>query len=85
MHLYCQHFFKDNFIKLICFVFSQKLFPDDSHSTSPEDGTSMASASPRINRFLAREPPDGCEKVRNVPTSIGVVVYNCVFIFCRLI
>lgn len=38
------------------------LFSDDSQSTSPEDGVATG-ASPRINRFLAREPPDGCEKV----------------------
>lgn len=38
---------------------------DDSQSTSPEEGASSSGtgASPRINRFLAREPPDGCEKV----------------------
>lgn len=39
---------------------------DGSQSTSPEgEGGSGAatSASPRINKFLAREPPDGCEKV----------------------
>lgn len=39
------------------------LSSDESHSTSPEEGTSVTNASPRINRFLAREPPDGCEKV----------------------
>lgn len=39
---------------------------DGSQSTSPEGegGAGAAtSASPRINKFLAREPPDGCEKV----------------------
>lgn len=42
---------------------------DESQSTSPDDsGVHEASgggteASPRINRFLARLPPDGCEKV----------------------
>lgn len=38
---------------------------DGSQSTSPEGEGSAAvtSASPRINKFLAREPPDGCEKV----------------------
>lgn len=40
------------------------LSSDESQSTSPEDGASSTTgASPRINRFLAREPPDGCEKV----------------------
>lgn len=39
------------------------LSSDESQSTSPEDGaSSVTGASPRINRFLAREPPDGCEK-----------------------
>lgn len=39
------------------------LSSDESQSTSPEDGAScVTGASPRINRFLAREPPDGCEK-----------------------
>ncbi|XP_055593599.1 protein FAM117B-like [Uranotaenia lowii] len=36
---------------------------DGSQSTSPDDGAAVSSASPRINKFLAREPPDGCEKV----------------------
>lgn len=40
------------------------LLSDDSQSTSPDDETgSGIGASPRINKFLAREPPDGCEKV----------------------
>lgn len=46
-------------------VFFFYYFPDDSQSASPEEDapSSGAGASPRINRFLAREPPDGCEKV----------------------
>lgn len=39
---------------------------DESQSTSPDDNASSSGgteASPRINRFLARLPPDGCEKV----------------------
>lgn len=37
---------------------------DGSQSTSPDEGgAAVTSASPRINKFLAREPPDGCEKV----------------------
>ncbi|XP_035785200.1 protein FAM117B-like [Anopheles albimanus] len=36
---------------------------DGSQSTSPDEGAAATSASPRINKFLAREPPDGCEKV----------------------
>ncbi|XP_058067367.1 protein FAM117B-like [Anopheles bellator] len=36
---------------------------DGSQSTSPDEGAVATSASPRINKFLAREPPDGCEKV----------------------
>lgn len=39
---------------------------DGSQSTSPDEGAAVSSASPRINKFLAREPPDGCEKVRMV-------------------
>jgi hypothetical protein len=42
------------------------LLSDDSQSTSPEDeacGGPNLNASPRINKFLAREPPDGCEKI----------------------
>lgn len=34
----------------------------DSCCSSPDDGT-RPGTSPCINRFLAREPPDGCEKV----------------------
>lgn len=36
---------------------------DGSQSTSPDEGAAASNASPRINKFLAREPPDGCEKV----------------------
>lgn len=36
---------------------------DGSQSTSPDEAAAVTSASPRINKFLAREPPDGCEKV----------------------
>lgn len=39
---------------------------DESQSTSPDDNAASSGgteASPRINRFLARLPPDGCEKV----------------------
>ncbi|XP_037025514.1 protein FAM117B-like isoform X1 [Bradysia coprophila] len=46
---------------------NRDLLSDDSQSTSPEDGST--GASPRINRFLAREPPDGCEKVCLKPTD----------------
>ncbi|XP_059609060.1 protein FAM117B-like [Phlebotomus argentipes] len=56
------------------------LSSDDSQSTSPDEAgsrgagfkvsaTAITSASPRINRFLAREPPDGCEKVSLRPTE----------------
>lgn len=40
-------------------MFKYKTKSDES--TSPEDA--VAGNSPRINRFLARAPPDGCEKV----------------------
>ncbi|GBP74570.1 hypothetical protein EVAR_59505_1 [Eumeta japonica] len=40
--------------------------------SSPDlDGGSKLGTSPQINRFLAREPPDGCEKV-NLKTGDGV-------------
>lgn len=39
------------------------MMSSDSQSTSPDEGVQSKDASPRINRFLAREPPDGCEKV----------------------
>uniref|UniRef100_A0A1L8DCC0 Uncharacterized protein n=1 Tax=Nyssomyia neivai TaxID=330878 RepID=A0A1L8DCC0_9DIPT len=52
---------------------------DDSQSTSPDESNhgasykvptgTITSASPRINKFLAREPPDGCEKVNLRPTE----------------
>lgn len=42
---------------------------DGSQSTSPDEGAAVSSASPRINKFLAREPPDGCEKVNLKPTE----------------
>lgn len=31
--------------------------------SSPDLDGSKLGTSPQINRFLAREPPDGCEKV----------------------
>lgn len=40
---------------------------DKSGSPEPEAGSGQVSklgTSPRINKFLAREPPDGCEKVK---------------------
>ncbi|CAH1121095.1 unnamed protein product [Ceutorhynchus assimilis] len=36
----------------------------ESHGSSPDNEASKLGTSPHINRFLAREPPDGCEKVR---------------------
>ncbi|KAH1003319.1 hypothetical protein HUJ05_011247 [Dendroctonus ponderosae] len=38
-------------------------FGNDSSSGSSPDTETKLGTSPRINRFLAREPPDGCEKV----------------------
>ncbi|KAF2882605.1 hypothetical protein ILUMI_23573 [Ignelater luminosus] len=34
-----------------------------SQNSSPDQESSKLGTSPHINRFLAREPPDGCEKV----------------------
>lgn len=50
------------------------LLLDDSQSTSPEDGAT--GASPRINRFLAREPPDGCEKVSTTNICLFEICYQ---------
>ncbi|GAB0098679.1 protein FAM117B-like [Sergentomyia squamirostris] len=58
------------------------LSSDDSQSTSPDEScghsvgvkivtSTSTSNSPRINKFLAREPPDGCEKVSLRPTETG--------------
>lgn len=35
-----------------------------SAGSSPDNDTAKLGTSPHINRFLAREPPDGCEKVQ---------------------
>lgn len=35
----------------------------ESQTSSPDQESSKLGTSPHINRFLAREPPDGCEKV----------------------
>lgn len=43
---------------------------DGSQSTSPDEGAAATSASPRINKFLAREPPDGCEKVKTLHAEV---------------
>lgn len=37
--------------------------PGDSQGSSPDQESSKLGTSPHINKFLAREPPDGCEKV----------------------
>jgi hypothetical protein len=34
-----------------------------SRGSSPDQETGKLGTSPHINKFLAREPPDGCEKV----------------------
>lgn len=53
---------------------------DESQSTSPDDGG--IEASPRINRFLARLPPDGCEKVRtNLRFRKSHMSYHSYFIY----
>ncbi|CAG9815646.1 unnamed protein product [Phaedon cochleariae] len=38
---------------------------EDSQGSSPDQETSKLGSSPQINKFLAREPPDGCEKVHS--------------------
>ncbi|XP_049809834.1 protein FAM117B-like isoform X1 [Schistocerca nitens] len=38
-------------------------FQGGSRGSSPDQETSRLGTSPHINKFLAREPPDGCEKV----------------------
>lgn len=35
----------------------------DSQGSSPDQESGKLGTSPHINKFLAREPPDGCEKV----------------------
>lgn len=49
---------------------SQPESPECDKSASPDcdvsSHTSKLGTSPRINKFLAREPPDGCEKVKIV-------------------
>lgn len=37
----------------------------ESQGSSPDQEGSKLGSSPQINRFLAREPPDGCEKVQS--------------------
>lgn len=49
---------------------------DGSQSTSPDEGAAASSASPRINKFLAREPPDGCEKVSLIFFTLGHQVFH---------
>ncbi|KAL1491894.1 hypothetical protein ABEB36_012416 [Hypothenemus hampei] len=36
----------------------------ESYGSSPDNEEAKLGTSPQINKFLAREPPDGCEKVR---------------------
>lgn len=36
---------------------------DGSQGSSPDQDPTKFGTSPHINRFLAREPPDGCERV----------------------
>lgn len=42
---------------------SSELLQDVSEDSSPEQEGRGLGTSPRINKFLAREPPDGCERV----------------------
>lgn len=42
---------------------------DSSQSASPEPSDVQLGTSPAINKFLAREPPDGCERVKIVEES----------------
>lgn len=37
----------------------------NSQGSSPDQESGKLGSSPQINRFLAREPPDGCEKVQS--------------------
>lgn len=59
------------------------LSSDESQSTSPEEGAHalVTSASPRINRFLAREPPDGCEKVSILSIQL-IEIISLLNFFC---
>lgn len=48
---------------------------DKSGSPEPDAGGGQLSklgTSPRINKFLAREPPDGCEKVKIIDEGRSV-------------
>lgn len=44
-------------------VLNSHVFSGGSVCSSPDLDGSKLGTSPQINRFLAREPPDGCEKV----------------------
>jgi hypothetical protein len=39
------------------------MYTGGSRGSSPDQETGKLGTSPHINKFLAREPPDGCEKV----------------------
>jgi hypothetical protein len=39
------------------------MYAGGSRGSSPDQETGKLGTSPHINKFLAREPPDGCEKV----------------------
>jgi hypothetical protein len=45
-----------------CFVI-YSICTGGSRSSSPDQEAGRLGTSPHINKFLAREPPDGCEKV----------------------
>ena len=61
------------------------LSSDESQSTSPDEGAVMSNASPRINKFLAREPPDGCEKVKNSNYGRDFNTFIILLSFFRLV
>ncbi|XP_074026566.1 protein FAM117B isoform X3 [Leptinotarsa decemlineata] len=39
--------------------------PEGSQGSSPDQESSTLGPSPQINKFIAREPPDGCEKIQS--------------------
>lgn len=54
--------------------FIYQYFISESNKVSPDvDSTNKLATSPQINKFLTREPPDGCEKVKIVEETRWVL------------
>ena len=66
-------------------TFPLGVYLGDYNSLSPEDFQALSLGTSPRNRFLCREPPDGCEKVETLKIVEHPVKYRADRFFFRLI